>query len=134
MSTAFLLVQLSESTAFNFGQPLLNWVKEKALQTDILDIDSHSDEFLVTHAIRLAKESERLIVYFKTSFPNMALGQAFRVIEEVIHEHKPNLILLEGTHRQVAGIFGSRDHMNFVQNTNPEPLKEELEKFLHLGS
>ncbi|WP_026462006.1 hypothetical protein [Adhaeribacter aquaticus] len=133
MATAFLFIQLAESASFMYQQPLLNWVKAHWPQTDIIDIDSQSDDSLVSYVVRLAKESEQLVVYFRTSFPNMALGKAFRVVEEIIGERKPNLILLEGTHRQLSGIFGAREYLNFVQATTEEPLKAELEKFLNLS-
>lgn len=97
----------------------MQWLKARTPEMTVLDIDSFSDEMLVSQATRLLTESTQYAIYFKVTTPNAPLGTAFKLLEEIIRETKPALILLEGTHARLSAIVQARTHLmlNTIQNS-----------------
>jgi hypothetical protein len=110
----FLQVSLSLPGFYPFGQPVLQALKAQHPAVVTLDIDSASDEMLVSQACRLVQEAAQVAVYFQVVEPNAELGGAFRVVTEIIQENKAALILLEGTHTRIASIVNARPNLVLV--------------------
>ena len=125
----FIQVSLGILERYSFQQPLLQQVKKQLPEVLTLDIDSASDEMLVSQACRLVQEAEQPAIYFKVAVPNANFGAAFRLIEELIRENKPALVLTEGTHIRLANIINVRPHLQFVSLANPELILEQLTNY-----
>ncbi|GEO02574.1 hypothetical protein AAE02nite_02380 [Adhaeribacter aerolatus] len=127
----FIQVNIENTTSFSFQRPLLSWLKARNPEMAVLDLDSFSDEMLVKQAGRLIQEAVKYAVYFKVAEPDAKLGAAFKLLEEIIGEDKPGLILLEGTHARLTAILQSRPHLQFNTVPNPEEVKQHLDHYFN---
>ena len=128
----FIQVNLESSIAFSYKRPLLLWLNNEAPEITGLDIDSFSDEMLVTQACRLVQDAALYAVYFKVAEPNTPLGAAFKLLEEIIREDKSALILLEGTHSRLTAIVQARPYLQLEVVQNPDEIKLQLAEYFNL--
>jgi hypothetical protein len=128
---AFIFISLSDAPSFAYQQPVLEWVKQAgALNLATLDIDAFSDEMLVNYACRLVQEAPHYAVYFKMERADAPLGASLKIIEEIIRDNKPGLVLLEGEHQRLKAIMQSRPHLNFKIAATETDLKPFILSFL----
>ena len=129
MLQAFIQVNIENEPAFSYQRPLLPWLTAQAPGLAVLDIDSFSDEMLVSQAGRLIQEAAAYAVYFKVAEPNAQLGAAFKLLEEIIRGDKPALILTEGTHARLDAIMQARPHLLLKKVTSQEEVKPHLAEY-----
>ncbi|PIQ22766.1 MAG: hypothetical protein COW65_01225 [Cytophagales bacterium CG18_big_fil_WC_8_21_14_2_50_42_9] len=122
----FLFVNLTDAPSFSYQQPILQWVKEIAPATITLDMDTFSEELLVSQACRLLQEATSFIVYFKTEAKEAPFRAAQKVVEELIWKDKPGTVLLEGQHRRLQLMLPARSHISFQAGESAEALKPFL--------
>jgi hypothetical protein len=125
----FIQVDVENTAAFSYNRPLLQWLKAQAPEIAVLDIDSYSDEMLISQAGRLLREAIFYAVYFKVAETNAQLGSAFKLVEEIIREDKPGLILIEGDHARLTAIVQARPHLQLKTVTSPEEVKRHLAEY-----
>jgi len=130
---AFIQVNIENSPSFSFQRPLLSWLKAQNAEIAVLDVDSLSDEMLTTQAGRLMQEAAKYAIYFKVAEPNANLGAAFKLVEEIIKEEKPGLIIIEGTHARLTAIVQSRPHLQYTPVNSPEEVKLHLKEYFTLA-
>ncbi|KAA5549190.1 hypothetical protein [Adhaeribacter rhizoryzae] len=130
---AFIQVNIENTASFSFQRPLLSWLKAQNPEIAVLDVDSLSDEMLITQASRLIQEAAKYAIYFKVAEPNGNLGAAFKLVEEIIREDKPGLILIEGTHTRLTAIVQSRFYLQYIPVNNPEEIKPHLKEYFNLA-
>ncbi len=124
-----LFVTLADKDTFTFGQPVLTWAKQVFPQLVLWDIDSFSEEKLVSYAVDLLREAEKYVVCFKTEKPDAPLGTGFRLLEEVIRADKPGLVLLQGEQQRLTAICTSRPQLTFASVDTDAALQEKLKSF-----
>jgi len=122
----FLFVNLTDAPSFAYQQPILQWVKEIAPATITLDLDTFSEELLVSQACRLLQEATSFIVYFRTENTEVPFRAAQKVVEELIWKDKPGTVLLEGGHRRLQLMLPVRPHISFQVSESVEELKSFL--------
>jgi hypothetical protein len=125
----FIQVNVENTAAFSYHRPLLPWLRAQVPEIAVLDIDSDSDEMLVLQAGRLLQEATFYAVYFKVAEPNARLGSAFKLVEEIIREDKPGLILIEGGHNRLTAIMQARPHLLLKTVTSQEEIKLHLAEY-----
>ena len=119
----FLFVSLTNAPSFQYQQPVVQWVKEMAPAAITLDLDTFSEEMLVTQACRLIQEAARFVVYFKSENEEVPLRAVQKIVEELIWKEKPGTVLLEGKHRWVQVMLPARPHLTFQTADSVEDLK-----------
>jgi hypothetical protein len=129
---AFIQVNIEKPATFSYQRPLLSWLKARNPEIVVLDLDSFSDEILVTQAGRLVQEAAKFAIYFKVTEPNANLAGAFKLLEEIIREDKTGFILIEGTHTRLTAIVQARPHLQLKLVDNPAEVKPHLENYFTL--
>ena len=123
----FLFVSLTNTPSFQYQQPVVQWVKEVTPNAITLDLDTFSEEMLVTQTCRLLQEATHFMVYFKSENEEVPLRAVQKIVEELIWKEKPGTVLLEGKHRRLQVMLPARPHLTFQTIDSVEDLKLFLE-------
>ena len=130
MAHAFIFIELTEKGSFtSYEKPVLSWVKTNYPELTMLDIDSDSDSVLLQYAGKLLTESERSVVYFKSTAA-APLNQATSLVEQLVKHPKNIMVLLEGQQVFLQNLFTARTEIDFLQADSAEKLLPEITRFL----
>ncbi|MFD2513049.1 hypothetical protein ACFSRY_04170 [Pontibacter locisalis] len=125
---AFLFIDLT--TPASYHQPVLERVKAVLPKVSVLDLDAESDEMMQHYALRLLRNSGKLVVCIKADEGVTEIAVLMPFLEELFQENPDRLVLLLGHHTRLSRMFEARPEVNFKVVGEGEVV-EETEKFLH---
>lgn len=128
MTKTFILVTLADRQTLTFGHPILTWVKENFPKVQILDVDAHSDDYLVSQACALVKESTLAVICFNVKTPHSSLGASIKLLEAILQTSEKGYVFLNGDHNQLNNILADRVQVSFQKVETPNALEEEIKK------
>jgi hypothetical protein len=126
---AFIYAELGQNSHYSYHKPILGQVKKQFPDLDFLDLDTFSEEFLITQGCQMVELASKCGVYFKSLEPDAALGATLRLAEVLIRRQQPTLVILQGTHTRLERLFGNRLNLNFLKNPEELMLQEHLNLF-----
>ncbi len=126
----FIYVAVADEPSYSYENPFLSQVKKQFPEIVYLDIDSFSDDFLVTQACQLVEQAEVCVVYFTSTAPAARMGSSARLAEVLIRKQNKSLVGLQGANTRIERLFTARTHLSFLLNPGQEMLLTRLASFL----
>ncbi|QMU30596.1 hypothetical protein [Adhaeribacter radiodurans] len=126
---AFIYADLQFQPIFPYQKPLLIKVKNYFPKVDCLDVDSFSEEFLITHTCQVTQQAERCSIYFNCPEPDISLGATIRLAEVLIRRQQQSLVILQGEHQRLERLLTNRTQLTFFKNPEEQLLFQNLEDF-----
>lgn len=126
---AFIYAELGNEINYSYQKPLLAQIKKQFPSVEYLDLDTYSDEFLITQACQMVEQANSCGIYFKILDSEAALGAILRLAEVVIRRTQNGLVVLQGSHSRLERLFSHRPTLIFLKNPNEHSLLEQLGNF-----
>ncbi|MBF8964275.1 hypothetical protein I0P70_13555 [Pontibacter sp. FD36] len=120
---AFLLVDLSEETAFS--KPILQLVRQYAPAIPVFDVDALSDASLQQYAVRLLQENPETVVCVKSGAGD--LNRLMPLLEELLLPHPQRRLLLVGEQPRLQRMLQARQGIAYTLLADEEDLRQFLE-------
>lgn len=92
---ALIHVGITESTGFQYTYPIIDFVKSNYIDVVTLDVDNHSDSFLIEYAFDLVRESDKSVIVLNPQ-PTAKLNNIRLFIEFLIDNKKKIFIIKKG--------------------------------------
>lgn len=120
-----LYIQVKPPEAISFGNPFAAWVREQLPEIVLLDVDNHSDDYVIEQELKMLTEAESCALLID-SLPGVSPGKAIRLLESIFRKRvRCNLIHLAGENEVLEKMLKlSRSH--YLQNLKPEALKKAI--------
>lgn len=125
----FIYAELPNELPYSYQKPLLTKIKRHFPDVIYLDMDAHSEEFLVSQACRLVAQAEVGVIYFNSSAPETSLGATLPLAEVLIRRQEKTLVILQGPHSRLERLLINRSNLTFLNNPSEELLLEHLRDF-----
>lgn len=127
----FIYVELLDKPSYSYQKPVLNLVKQSIPGMIYLDVDSFSDDFLVTQACQLLEQATVSVVYFKSASSEAKIGSLVRFAETLIRIQNEKLIVVQGQHNRLERVFSNRSNLNLLNNPDERYFTTQLISFLN---
>lgn len=127
----FIYAELLNEPNYSYQKPILSWIKQTVHSVDCLDIDSFTEDYLITQACQMLENATTKVVYFKSAVIDASMGSLARLAEVLIQNTEgKRLMILEGQHTRLEKIFLNRPGLEFLHNPDKELMKAQLHLLL----
>ncbi|OEK01926.1 hypothetical protein BFP97_10540 [Roseivirga sp. 4D4] len=98
--TLYLYLQVKPLEKVKFGSYLVEALQNLSLELNAIDLDSHSESFVVTKATEAISKAEKLILHLDV-IDNEPVGSIGIIFETIRRNRQPLLCIREGVHHNI---------------------------------
>ena len=129
----FIYADLLNEPVYSYHKPVLTKVKQAFPDTTVLDLDSFSDDFLVTQACQLLGQATKCVVYFRSISADAKMGGLTRLAEVLIQRQQNSLVIVRGEHNRLTRLFSDRQQVTFLNNPDEQTFTQHLHALFNPG-
>ena len=100
----YIYIQVKRLQEVNFGSPLTPLLKTLKDEVIMIEVDNHSESFLVNQCLPLILEANQLILHSEVE-EGEAIGPLKSIFEKLRKTDKPVLNLVQGNHQGISSMF-----------------------------
>lgn len=100
----YLYLQIKPLADIRFSSPISDWLKTQEEAITIIELDGHSESFLVSKASDLIANAGRIILHTEVE-NGEAIGALKSIFEKLRKIEKPILSVTQGDHQALASML-----------------------------
>lgn len=100
----YLYIQIKELQEISFNSPINDWLKTQPSEITIIELDNHSESFLVSRSTELIPNASRVVLHLDLS-ADQSLGSIRSIFEALRKFTKPILALTVGQHKGIMSML-----------------------------
>ncbi len=126
MSSLFLYIQLRNSQLnIKYTNTFVNFVKLSKPSVMVYDIDNFSDNLTIQYAIKLVKESPKILVFLDTE-EGSSIKQLMSLLTNLLDKSESIKVLINGENERLEKMIGILDYQKIRENTQGIALLESI--------
>ncbi|MDR6564861.1 MULTISPECIES: hypothetical protein [unclassified Arcicella] len=126
MSSLFLYIQLRNSQLnIKYTNTFVDFVKLSKPSVMVYDIDNFSDNLTIQYAIKLVKESPKILVFLDTE-EGSSIKQLMSLLTNLLDKSESIKVLINGENERLEKMIGILDYQKIRENTQGIALLESI--------
>lgn len=130
MVNFLVYIQINNLKDISYGNEILSWAKNQVQGLEFLDLDNHSEIFIVEKALEVMKKGEKVLIFVDSKLQRTDIGYVTKILNTFLRLHQTEKqMIMVGENPVVRRMAATLRQENFHVQPDLDTQKNIIKSF-----